>query len=277
MRKRSGHAGFTLIELLIIIGILALLLAILMPSLSAAREAARRVKCAHNLHNIGLALASYANDNGTQYPRTNKSPNKWRNVGYQATFNDATNATKNAGNLRALYLLIRGRYATPDLFICPSASTDEALAVNSIDTYYEFPRRVNCSYSYYNTWGWSPKSTDNSALAVLADRNPLIKFYWYPTWSCDRGDANDAVSMDARVDRNVPESANSPNHGGRGQNVLFIGGQVEFHGTPRIGLTINGVQDNIYTEADGSAWGKVMNETVLGEEPYSSDDAWLVP
>lgn len=56
------NKGFTLIELLVVIGIIALLAAIMMPSLRAARESARGAACVSNEKNIGMALAVYAQD-----------------------------------------------------------------------------------------------------------------------------------------------------------------------------------------------------------------------
>jgi len=55
--------GFTLIELLVVIALIALLLAILMPSLRAAREQGRRIVCLHNLQQLTLAWILYADDN----------------------------------------------------------------------------------------------------------------------------------------------------------------------------------------------------------------------
>ena len=51
--------GFTLIELLVVVAIIALLLSILMPSLSAVRASGKSAKCKHNLHQIGVAMQAY--------------------------------------------------------------------------------------------------------------------------------------------------------------------------------------------------------------------------
>src|SRR5436309_4816419 len=113
-RRQSG--GFTLVELLVVIGIIAVLIAILLPTLAKAREAAQKAQCLSNIRQTHLALVLYANayKDGVPLGCWGGSANGYHQQNYMAW-----RLNQNVPIMFGL-LWSTGLMKTPQAFYCPS-------------------------------------------------------------------------------------------------------------------------------------------------------------
>jgi prepilin-type N-terminal cleavage/methylation domain-containing protein len=277
--------GFTLIEFLVAIGIIAILVAIILPYLEMMREDARRTDCADHLRQIGAAFLEYGKANESNYIRPlPEAPYDavHKPQGYTA-FTGPDGGVKANDVTASLWLLVRGGYVKDlSTFICPStddqadAMTDAAGRPVAASQRWNFRSPKNLSYSYDSPFTDALKGSFSGdklreACAVLADLNPGFD----REGSRVLGPARDAPPFELA-------KGNSPNHQHAGQQVLHPSGYVSFEWTPYCGFG----NDNIYTAGAPRPGGAATTARSSGDDPgYAgmdvgpayNDDSYLVP
>jgi prepilin-type N-terminal cleavage/methylation domain-containing protein/prepilin-type processing-associated H-X9-DG protein len=112
------NRGFSLVELLVVISVIALLIALLLPSLSRSRQAAQRVACLSNLRQMAIAAQAYVNENKGSYPIAYYSSNAG-GVTYNFAW-DLTTIYRPAQPPEVIPGLLWGRGGTTQIQQCPS-------------------------------------------------------------------------------------------------------------------------------------------------------------
>jgi prepilin-type N-terminal cleavage/methylation domain-containing protein/prepilin-type processing-associated H-X9-DG protein len=118
MSHRSRRSGFTLIELLVVIAIIAILIGLLLPAVQKVREAAARLQCQNNLHQIAIAAHNYASAFKNFPPGMDQQ--HVGSLNYLLPYIEQDNAAKNFSKRPSLY----GYYYQDPLNRPPTTSTD---------------------------------------------------------------------------------------------------------------------------------------------------------
>ncbi|MBP7746613.1 MAG: type II secretion system protein [Phycisphaerae bacterium] len=123
MYARAPGRGFTLIELLVVAAIIAILLAVLLPSLGAARAAAKLATCGSNLHQLGMAIHLYAQDNRGFIPRGPAPLHPYDFASSQLATNQlwiGAGASAHPREYLGLGVVLRTTCPQPHLYFCPA-------------------------------------------------------------------------------------------------------------------------------------------------------------
>ena len=172
---RSGLRGFTLVELLVVIGIIAVLIGILMPALSKAREKAKRTNCLSNLRTLGQSLFMYANAHKDRLPNGNPA----------GVYTDYAGANWVMVNFASEYVR-EGR-----VFWCPSDEDGAPERITTADPL--LPESARTSYEFYNLY-WPPER--GPMLTKLKGQAPLA-------WDLDGAEASSPLQNHGNKGGNV--------------------------------------------------------------------------
>ena len=237
-RDRTSRAKWVLSNLRDVIAVAAsimLVVIFLRPGLQKARHISQEQACASQFRSIGYGLSQYAHDYRGRMPYVLRPQGaKWLGVGEQDD--------EHYSNSRNTYLLVKMGYVSVDKFLCPGAGAqpDVKLRVKmdpqTLKKLQDFSDRHQVNYSFFlvlNNQSFFTKQSEN--IPIGSDQNPVFADY----------DSQKPTILDLSVNRELL-SKNSPNHGGRGQNLLYGDGHVRFSPSRLVGLN----EDDIFTLND---------------------------
>jgi prepilin-type processing-associated H-X9-DG protein len=211
-----------------------------------ARQMSWQTKCGSQMAGLFNGLSNYKNDNNGQMPAlASAAGSPWWKVGDQGS--------EDVSNTRRMWVLARNGYLKHDAFMCPATKPACEFSCNPKE-YNDFPKRIFVTYSF-RVGCPKPGLEQMGRQVIMADMSPIF----VNVSAAERQELNVSLS-DALMKRN------SPNHGERGQNVLFCDGSVVFVK----GRTVDVSMDDIYT-----IQGRQNYQGV--EVPTSEADIFLAP
>ncbi len=233
LQHRNLRRAFTPLDLFWLLLLLALLISILLPSLSRARELAKRAVCASNLRGCGQGMLIYANDNeewfpthyfeatygsGDALPRTHGVT--WvGTMGSNAELkiSESTSSTKSPKRnhpSRSLFMLVINGITTPNMYFCPAGSDEpddlrnsgpdaggaaDTIAAQPGRNRFDFAGYDRLSYGYQLPYGPQarPHANLDSRMVIAADKGPYYR-------AAGAGLAESRTTRDGRSDLAAP-------------------------------------------------------------------------
>ncbi len=228
-----------------LVSVAALLLiggSVLLPMFGAMRQYAGRMSCAGGMQAAGAAFGQYSSDHHNWAMASASTPGgMWWNFGQREESNSAN-----------LFTIARTGYTSLDTLAC--AGNEHAVGGAPAPGDWDWKRHEQVSYAYQNLFSRHRPDISKSIVVIMADKSPVVVL--------------------SRQHRKIDPFANSPNHRGRGQNVLFSDGRVEWKGSP----VLEG-GDNLWLPRPIEQMIRsALAEPLSGREsPASADDVMAVP
>ncbi|MBI1367466.1 MAG: prepilin-type N-terminal cleavage/methylation domain-containing protein [Planctomycetes bacterium] len=281
--------GFTLIELLVVVAIIALLIGILLPSLSRAREVANRTVCSTNLSGIYKSMYTYSiTDKNQRFPIYHSTGGtaaikiqgfalvgavNGRGIANPSdvTSTGASKALADSNATAALWSLVRNGSTASKQFVCPSdkgsevdplvGGTGTPFVFDSsktipLDQLYDFVSSKSLSYSMMNMYDlqtggqWSADVKPDWVLMSDDNSNDGTSNTKPTGWTQNLHEAVKATA--SQSPEALASTENSLTHSeGEGQNFLFGDGHASFEQNPFIGPS----NDNAYAVNSNAAAG----------------------
>lgn len=171
------HTAFTLVELLVCLSVVALLTGIMLPALRHVREVSLRIRCASNMHQIGIALSTYAHLNGDRLPSSwfadpaHREPQELMAASFGPGGAESAIAA-NAG-WEGLGRLVRGEYlGRCECLYCPSHHGEHTLERYERALKMPGEQRIYTNYHYaghISATGRAHRLSDGTDLLLLTD------------------------------------------------------------------------------------------------------------
>ena len=237
----SSRSTFSMRELAGIAAAIILIVAVIVPIVQQTNERALRSDCRARVGQIGAGAQRYAAANDGLLPGADPTRHRWL----------ATGDEPSASTSAPLFELAKGGFVPVTVFVCPAVGGRPTLyRITSAMT--DFPSAMHISYSYQHSLGGRRISINDPALAAVSENMAILS------------DGTPAFVGNAfRADL---AHKSSHNHGGDGQNVLYLPGNVSWSGTPAAGVSGN----NIFL-AEG------VEDYEGTETPSNETDSFLLP